>query len=98
RLVDDEEPRVLVDDPVREPRDGLGRRAGRYRSGSPDGGHSDAISGSKSVARGRASRVDSDLAGADQSVDVAARHALDVCDQEVVEALARELGVDLPEL
>src|SRR5690606_8623433 len=98
RLVEDEEPGVLVDDPVREPRDGLGRGARRRGGGSADGGHSDAIAGSKSVARGRASRVDSDLAGADQSVNVAAGNALEARDQEIVEALASELRVDLPDL
>ncbi len=94
-FVDDEHPRVLVEDALGEPIETIGGRHGYRGRTHPDGRHPDAIAGLQSVARRRAARVHADLPRANEAVNVAARHPFELAEQVVIESLPGRLDVDV---
>jgi hypothetical protein len=95
RLVEHQQPRVLIDDALGEPFQTV-RRGERLGGGAdPDRRHANLVAGLQPVARIGAPRVDAHLPGADEPIDMAAGNALQLAEQIVVEPLPRPLRVDL---
>src|SRR5690606_35317309 len=96
RLVEDQEPLLLVKDGVLHPAGGFrGDHGGRGLGATGMGGNTDAVAGSQAVAGGNAGAVHPDLAAADHPVDTAPGHVPEPAQQEIVQAPVRFRCPDL---